>query len=118
MLILHSDPFLKMASASKTSKNNTTAKARESKFTISEKRDLVDIICNEDQMNGEGEPEEPMIVKLRSKSIANKEKAALYKRVSEELVERGYKARSQKGIKRMWNLLILFQAKAKELLMQ
>ena len=48
-----------------------------------------------------------MIVKQRSKSIANKQKAqaALYKRVSEELVERGYKARTQKGIKRMWNLL-------------
>ena len=76
MLILHSDPVLKMTFASKTSKNNTTSKARESKFTISEKSDLVDIICNEEEMNqiNEGEPEEPMIVKLRSKSIANNEK--------------------------------------------
>ena len=35
----------------------------------------MDIICNEVLPNSEGEPGEPMIVKLRSKSIANKEKA-------------------------------------------
>ena len=57
-----------------------------------------------------------MIVKLRSKSIANKEKAASYKHVSEELVQRGYKARTQKGIRRMWNLLYGEYLKAKEVL--
>ena len=57
-----------------------------------------------------------MIVKLQSKSIVNKEKAALYKRVSEELVARGYNARTQKGIKRMWNLLYSEYLRAKDII--
>lgn len=52
----------------------------------------------------------------RSKSIANKDKTALYKRVSAQLVTRGYKARTQKGIKQMWNLLYGEYLRAKDIM--
>ena len=63
-----------------------------------------------------GEPEEPILVKLRSKSISNKEKAALYKIVCDHLVKRGYEIRSPKGIKRMWNMLFSEYIKAKDII--
>ena len=47
-------------------------RSREGRFTNSEKQDLVDIICNEDGERENGEPAEPTIVVLRSKTIFNK----------------------------------------------
>ena len=46
-----------------------------------------------------------LLVKLRSKTILNKEKAALYKIVSDHLVERGYGPRNSKSVKLTWNIL-------------
>ena len=63
------------------SKKNT----RESRFSNPEKQDIADIICNEEPVNAE----EPILVKLRSKSLSNKVKTALYKIVCDQPVERG-----------------------------
>ena len=70
-----------MAALETSKKKNSS---REGKFTHGEKCDLADIICNE-EIVPEGEPGKPIIVKLCLKSIANKEKAALYKWFLESL---------------------------------
>ena len=90
------------------SKKNT----QESRFSNPEKQDIADIICNEEPVNAE----EPILVNLTSKSLSNKVKAALYKIVCDQPVERGYEARSYKGIKRMWNLLLGEYFKAKDII--
>ena len=78
---------------------------RERRFNDAEKCDLVDIICNEETTNADGDQDEPVLVKLRSKTVSNKEKTSLYRSVAEQLAGRGYEIRNPKGIKRMWNLL-------------
>ena len=42
------------------------------------KTDLVDITCNEETINADEDQDEPDLVKLRSKTISNKEKTSLY----------------------------------------
>ena len=44
---------------------------RENRFTNSEKEDLVDIICNEEGQNADGEPRELILVNSMSKTISN-----------------------------------------------
>ena len=46
------------------------------------KIDLVDIICNEETTNADGDQDELDLVKLRSKTISNKEKTSLYRSVA------------------------------------
>ena len=41
---------------------------RERRFNDEEKCDLVDIICNEETTNADGDQHEPVLVKLRSKT--------------------------------------------------
>ena len=60
--------------------------ARKRRFTESEKKDIADIICNEEMASADGLKEEPIVVKL--KAISNKDKAALYKIVCDKLVGR------------------------------
>ena len=91
-------------------------KKRERQFNDAEKCDLVDIICNEETTNANGDQDEPVWVKLRSKTISNKEKASLYRSVAERLAGRGYEMRNPKGIKRMWNLLFGDYRRAKDVL--
>ena len=67
---------------------------------------MVDTICNEETTNADGDQDEPVLVKLRSKTISNKEKTSHYRSVAEQLVGRGYQIRNLKGIKRMWSLLL------------
>ena len=74
---------------------------RERRFNDAEKCDLVDIICNEETTNAGGDQDEPVLVKLRSKTISNEEKASLYRSVVEQLAGRGYEIRNPKRIKRM-----------------
>ena len=71
---------------------------RERRFNDAEKCDLVDITCNEETTNADGDQDEPVLVKHRSKTISNKEKTFLYRSVAE------YEIRNPKAIKRMWNL--------------
>ena len=47
---------------------------RERRFNDAEKCDLVDIPCNEETTNADGDQDEPVLVKLRLKTIFNKEK--------------------------------------------
>lgn len=89
---------------------------REKKFSDSEKNDLVDIICNDENVKEDGSVDEVILVKLRSKAIANKEKTAIYTTVSDQLADRGYGKRTHKSIKRMWNILFSDYIKAKEVL--
>ena len=56
------------------------------------------------------------MVKLRSKTVSNKEKTSLYRSVAEQLAGRGYEIRNSKGIKRMWNLLFSDYIRAKDVL--
>ena len=51
----------------------------ERRFKDAEKCDLVDIIYNEETTNADGDQDEPVLVKLRSKTISNKEKTSLYR---------------------------------------
>ena len=92
--------------------NKGEEKARERRITNREKCDIVDIICNDTDRD----TEEDLLVKLRSKTISNKEKAALYKIVSDRLVERGYGPRNSKSVKRIWNILFCDYIRAKEVL--
>ena len=64
------------------------------RFNDAEKCDLVDIICNEETTNADGDQDEPVLVKLRSKTVSNKEKTSLYRSVAEQLTGRGYEIRS------------------------
>ena len=48
---------------------------RERRFNDAEKCDLVDIICNEETTNEDGDQDEPVLVELRSKTISNKKKS-------------------------------------------
>ena len=89
---------------------------RERQFNDAEKRDLVDIICNKETTNADGDQDDPVLVKLRSKTISNKEKTSLYRSVAERLSGRGYEIRNPKGIKRMWNLLFNDYMRAKDVL--
>lgn len=77
---------------------------------------MVDIICNEETTNADGDQDEPVLVKLRSKTISNKEKISLYRSVAEQLEGRGYEIRNPKGIKRMWKLLFSDYIRAKDVL--
>ena len=104
MLILHS--IFKDGICNNTSKNNTAAKARESKFMMLEKSDLVDIICNEEQMNSKGEPKEPMIIKLRSKSIATKRRLLFINIYLKTLWKEVTKPDLKKWIKIMWSYFL------------
>ena len=58
---------------------------RKRQFSDAEKCDLVNIICNEETTNADGDQDEPVLVKLRSKTISNKEKTSLYRSVAEQL---------------------------------
>ena len=78
---------------------------KKKEFNNAEKCDLVDIICNEETTNADGNQDEPVLVKLWSKTISNKEKTSLYRLVAEQLARRGYEIRNLKGIKHMLNLL-------------
>ena len=89
---------------------------RERRFNDAEKCELVDITCNEKTTNADGDQDEPVLVKLRSKTISNKEKTSLYRSVAEQLAGRGYESRNPKGIKRMWNLLFSDYIQAKDVL--
>ena len=91
---------------------------RERRFNDAEKCDLVDIICNEETTNADGDQDEPVLVKLRSKTVSNKEKTSPYRSVAEQLAgrARGYEIRNPKGIKRMWNLLFSDYIRAKDVL--
>ena len=79
---------------------------RERRFNDAEKCDLVDTICNEETTNADGDQDEPVLVKLRSRTISNKEKTSHYRSVAEQLAGRGYQIRNLKGIKRLWSLLL------------
>ena len=46
-------------------------KQREKKFTTAENSDLADIICNVTIVREDGTHEEPLLVRLRSKTISN-----------------------------------------------
>ena len=50
---------------------------RERQFNDAEKCDLVDIICKEETTNADGGQNEPVLVKLMSKTIFNKQKTSL-----------------------------------------
>ena len=63
-------------------------------------------LCNEETTNADWEQDEPVLVKLRSKTISSKEKTSHYRSVAEQLAGRGYQIRNLKGIKRMWSLLL------------
>lgn len=80
------------------------------------KIDLLDIICKEETTIAEGDQDEPDLVKLRTKTISNKEKTSLYRSVAERLAGRGYEIRNPKGITRMWNLLFSDYMQAKDVL--
>ena len=86
--------------------------SRERRITDGEKCDIADIICNET----DGDTGEEILIKLRSKTISNKEKAVLYNIVSERLFKRGYGQRKLKSVKRIWNILFGEYIKAKEIL--
>ena len=58
----------------------------EKEFNDAEKCGLVDIICNEETTNADGNQDEPVLVKLRSKTISNKEKTSLYRSVARERI--------------------------------
>ena len=75
-------------------------------FNDAEKCDLVDTICNEETTNADGDQDEPVLVKLRSKTISNKEKTSHYRSVAEQLAGRGCQIRNLQEIKRMWSLLL------------
>ena len=74
---------------------------QERRKAAKENADLVDIICNEKTTSADGDQDEPVLVKLRSKTISNKEETSLYQSVAEQLAARGYEIRNPKGIKHM-----------------
>ena len=89
---------------------------KKKEFNDAEKCGLVDIICNEETTNADGNQDEPVLVKLRSKTISNKEKTSFYRSVAKQLAGRGYEIRNPKGIKRVWNLLFRDYIQAKDVL--
>ena len=89
---------------------------RERQFNDAEKCDLVDITCKEETTNADGDQNEPVLVKLRSKTIFNKQKTSLYRSVAERLAGGRYEIRNPKGIKRMRNLSLSDYIRAKDVL--
>ena len=73
---------------------------------------MAEIICNKT----DGDTGEEILIKLKWKTISNKEKTAVYNVFSERLVKRGYGQRKSKSVTRIWNILCGKYIKAKEIL--